>query len=233
MHDRFKVVYKCTIVIGNVLFTSEGLLSMKLVKSVFMLTDTQLQNVEHALSLDYLIALVRPGFSTPAQYVGGLQDFFIHFYYEESPLYNSELTLIYMTRYEIIQAFAKAPTVKSMKAMTANHLERALFAAILCTNIYVDIFCHFTKPQLKKEHRQFHEAFSNADSQHFFDKSFQNIESYPKLFVYVQSEIIKLFWTYIRTEHGAFEKALAEAKQLLQAYTLTEIRLFEDDTHHT
>lgn len=204
---------------------------MNVVKSVFLLTEEQFQHVEHALSLDYLIALVRPGYSTPAQYVGGLQDFFIYFYYEELPLYNSELTLIYMTRYEIIQAFAKTVTVRTMKTMTAGHLERALFAAILCTNIYIDIFRQFIQPQLKKEHAQFHETFSNADSEHFFDKSFQTIESYPKLFVHVQSEIIKLFWTYIRTEQHAFEKSLLQAKSLLQSYTLTEIRLFEEDMH--
>ena len=199
---------------------------MKLVKSVFALTDEQRLEVEQALALDAIIAMVRPGYNETPQYVGGFQDFFIHFYYEDLPLFDSELALIYMTRYEIIQAFAKTATVKAMKTMTAGHLEYAMLAAIVCTNIYIDIFQQVIRPALEPEHLQFHETFAYADWQHFFNKKFQKIESYPTLFVRVQSEIIKQFWHYIRTEQETFEQNLLKAKQFLQTYVMTEMRLF-------
>lgn len=199
---------------------------MNLVKSVFSLNDEQLRDVERALSLDNIIAMVRPGYSETPQYIGGFQDFFIFFYYEELPLFDSELTLIYMTRYEIIQAFAKTATVKAMKAMTVGNLEHALLAAVTCTNIYIDIFQNVIRQTLPPEHVKFHETFAYADWQHFFNKQFQKIESYPKLFVQVQSEIIKQFWAYIRTQSDAFERELLKAKQFLQAYVMTEMRLF-------
>lgn len=204
---------------------------MPVVKSIFSLNEEQLAVVEHALSLKNITAMMRPGFAHVPQYIGGLQDFFIYFYYEEPPLYNSEMTLIYMTRSEIVQAFVKSPTVKSMKTMTATHLERSLLAALLCTNIYTDIFQNVTRPQLSEEHIAFHETFALADSQHFFNKQFQTIESYPSLFVNVQSNIIKCFWAYIRNEPQLFERDLVKAKQFLQSFTLTEMRVFTSTSH--
>ncbi|MEE1131478.1 MAG: hypothetical protein UHX00_07675 [Caryophanon sp.] len=204
---------------------------MRVVKSVFSLNEEQLNVVERALSLQNMTAMMRPGFVNVPQYIGGLQDFFIHFYYEDPPLFNSEMTLIYMTRYEIIRAFANSSTVKSMKLTTATHLERSLLAAVLCTNIYTDIFQNVTRPQLSQEHIAFHETFALADSQHFFDKQFQKIESYPSLFVNVQSNIIKCFWAYIRNEPQLFERDLVKAKQFLQAFTLTEMRVFDSISH--
>lgn len=193
-------------------------------QSIFLLAGAETDAFDQLAAYDLYFYLLRDTGYTHFGYAL-MQDIALYFYNEETPIFNSELTLIHPLRHTIVSEIIREKRLARLKAYTNHHDALSLFAAALTTNMYIDLLQSSFSEVSEEEARQFH--YFNDCIEEIFQISFSQNNSYPKKFVQMETTVLQSLRHYVQQHEDDYAQHIHKIHSSIGHYVLQTKELYE------
>lgn len=194
-------------------------------ESIYILSEQQKEICQELVHYDIFFSMVRNEYRDNPIVMGAMYNLFVHYYFEEQSVYNSELTMIYLLRHFVIERVRAISKFERIKMHTKGSYSKALIASALTINLFIDINRVVLKT-ISEQDLLFFLKYTTSFKE-LFNEHFEQYEGYPRKLVKIQTEILQQMRQYFNNHEKKIEGKIIEIIQFMDQYALDEKDIFE------
>lgn len=190
-------------------------------QSLFILKQLQKEVMTERMHYDFLNTMIRQPYIKQPITMDAVHDLFIYFYFEETPVLDSEKALMFLLRHFVVDFTMKYKNFERIRLHTINQVIPAYVASVLTINAYLDVYEEI-RPQLSEEELHVFMKFADESLSLFL----LDPERYPRQLVQTETKILQLMRERIQ-QQTQFNEEVEHIIRFIQQYTFDAYRLFD------